>query len=105
VTSADGCNDTPVERAESDDYDLLTFSEVAARLVELLAAEKDELARLRRATRPDPARVRQLEERIAQLTSSNARYRDLARTNDVFTRRFGSKPFAALPEAHAPRWT
>jgi hypothetical protein len=104
VISADGSNDAPVERAESADYDLLTFSEVAARLVELAAAEKDELARLRRATRPDPARVRQLEERIALLASLEARYRDQAETNEVFTRRFGSKPFATLPDARPPRW-
>jgi hypothetical protein len=100
VISADGPNDTLVERPESDDYDLLTFGEVAARLSELLAAERAELAQLRRTRRPDPARVRGLEERIAQLASSNTRYGDLARTNDVFTRRFGSKPFAASPEAH-----
>jgi hypothetical protein len=104
VTSVDEPNDARVERAEGDDYDLLTFSEVAARLVELVAAEKDELARLRRATRPDLARVRQLEERIALLTSVEARYRDQAETKDVFTRRFGSKPFAVLPDAQAPRW-
>lgn len=104
MISADGPNDAPVERAESDDYDLLTFGEVATRLSELLAAEKAELARLRRAKRLDPARVRGLEERIAQLASSSARYGDLARTNDVFTRRFGSKPFPASPEAHGSLW-
>ena len=105
MTSEDGASDAPVERGESDDYDLLTFGEVAARLAELLAAEKAELARLRRERCPDAARVRQLEQRIALLTSSGARYRDQAETNDVFTRRFGSKPFAASPDADTPRWT
>ncbi len=105
MISGDGPNDAPVERAAGDDYDLLTFSEVVARLAELLAAERDELAQLRREGSPDPARVRRLEERIALLESSDARYRDLARTNEAFARRFGSNGYAAPPDADAPRWT
>jgi uncharacterized small protein (DUF1192 family) len=92
VTSGDGSNDGTVERGEGDDYDLLTFGEVGARLAELLAAEKAELAQLRRQGSPDPAGVGRLEERIALLESSAARYRDMARKNDVFTRRFGPNP-------------
>lgn len=105
MISGDGPNDVPVERGEGDDYDLLTFGEVGARLAELLAAEKAELAQLRSQGSPDAARVRRLEERIALLESSDARYRDLARTNEAFARRFGSKGYAAPPDADAPRWT
>ncbi|OBI94415.1 hypothetical protein A5660_12290 [Mycobacterium alsense] len=104
MTSGDGSHDGTVERGEGDDYDLLTFDEVRARLAELLAAEKDELARLVRQAGPDPARVRRLEERIAQLEFSAARYRDLARTNEAFARRFGPNGLAP-PDADAPRWT
>ncbi len=103
MTSGDGSNDGTIERGEGDDYDLLTFDEVRARLAELLAAENDELARLRRQATPDPACVRRLEERIALLESSAARYRDMARSNDVFTRRFGPKVCATPPDTDARR--
>lgn len=103
MTSGDGSHDAPVERAEGDDHDVLTFGEADARLAELLAAERAELARLRRETHPDPAHVRRLEERIALLESSAARYRSLGQTNDVFARRFGAKPSTASPHDDPPR--
>ncbi|MCV7380845.1 hypothetical protein BST11_12175 [Mycobacterium alsense] len=104
MTSGEGSHDGTVERREGDDYDLLTFGEVRARLAELLAVEKDELARLVRQAGPDDARVRRLKERIALLESSDTRYRDLARTNEPFARRFGPNGLAP-PDADAPRWT
>ena len=82
--------DSPAQRPDTEDYDLLTYGEAAARLAELLAAERDRLAALRNEPHPDPRRVEQIEQRIALLESSNERYRQQARSSDTFTRRFGS---------------
>jgi uncharacterized small protein (DUF1192 family) len=80
------------ERPDTDDYDLLTYGEASARLAELLAAEQDRLTALRQHAHSDPAVVRQLEERIALLQSSDARYRQQALSAEAFTRRFGFAP-------------
>lgn len=79
-------------RPESDDYDLLTFGEVAARLSEELSSEAAELERLRREAHSDPNLLRRLEERIALLKTAANRYRQEQQTNDAFSRRFGSLP-------------
>jgi hypothetical protein len=81
-------------RPESDDYDLLTYGEASARLTELLATERDNLAALTRQTHPDPARINQLEQRIALLESSRARYRQQSLSGEDFIRRFGFTPRA-----------
>ena len=79
-------------RPETDDYDLLTYGEVAARLAELLREEREALAGLRREPRPDPAEVSRLEERIRLLAASEARYRQLRNTKEAFMRRFSAEP-------------
>lgn len=78
------------QRPDTDDYDLLTFGEVAARLAEELAAQYDELDRLRAMTPPDPNAIRRIEERIAVLKVGADRYRHEQGTNEAFQRRFGS---------------
>lgn len=85
-------------RPETDDYDLLTFGEVAARLAEVLAAETAELELLCRETNPDQARIRGVEQRIERLRTSQQRYSEEQRTNNAFTRRY-----AALPAAQTDR--
>ncbi|MCV7087052.1 hypothetical protein H7H52_15125 [Mycolicibacter hiberniae] len=77
-------------RPETDDYDLLTFGEVAARLTEVLAAETAELERLRRQPNPDQAAMRGIEQRIERLKAGAQRYSEEQRTNSAFVRRYGS---------------
>jgi hypothetical protein len=81
--------DGTMERPESDDYDLLTFGEVSARLSELVVAERAALTRMRSQPDPDEGEVRRLENRIELLTSSAQRYEEQQRTNEVFANRFG----------------
>jgi chromosome segregation ATPase len=90
------------QRPDTDDYDLLTFGEVAARLSEELAGATAELAELRSEARPDEEKIRRLEERITLLRTSGDRYRQEERTNESFTRRFGSVS-AELPDQR-PQW-
>lgn len=91
------------QRPDSDDYDLLTFGEVAARLSEELASAAAELERARNSAPADPDRVRVLEERIRLLQTSKDRYRREEHSNETFTRRFGS---VLEPSAGPrPRWT
>jgi hypothetical protein len=84
--------DARAGRPESDDYDLLTYGEAAARLAELLVAERETLAALTRQAHPDRTRIHQLEQRIALLESSDARYRQQSLTAKAFTQRFGFTP-------------
>ena len=95
-------SDQPVVRPDSDDYDLLTFGEVAARLAEELASEQDALNQLLLQVHPDSRRIRLIEERIALLTASEARYREQAHTNTSYSRRFGTTP-TSPPRVDAPR--
>jgi hypothetical protein len=81
-----------VERPDSDDYDLLTYGEVAARMSELLASETTTLAALRAAPNPDAAAIELLEGRIAQLTASKLRYEHQSETAATFMQRFGLPP-------------
>lgn len=77
------------QRPDTDDYDLLTFGEVAARLAEELAAEAQELERLRSELRPDPAAIARVELRIERLQVVAGRYRQQEHTKEAFRRRFG----------------
>lgn len=80
------------ERPDTEDYDLLTYGEVGARMSESLAGEQRALRELRSAAAPDPAAIKAAEARIAQLTEAAARYRDQSRTAEAFMRRFGLPP-------------
>lgn len=99
--SGQGSCVSDVQRPESDDYDLLTFGEVAARLSEELSAETAELQRLRGEAHSDLDRIRRIEERIARLKIGADHYRQEQRTNDAFTRRFGS---LRETSADRPQW-
>lgn len=79
-------------RPDTDDYDLLTYGEAAARLAELLTAERAELAALRRTANPDHAVIQQLEQRISLLESSYQGYRRTAADGEAFAQRFGFEP-------------
>lgn len=89
-------------RPETDDYDLLTFGEVAARLAEELAEATGQLARVRARTPSDTDEIARIEGRIALLRESGDRYRREQQTNESFTRRFGS--LAGPPSEQRPRW-
>jgi hypothetical protein len=82
----------PVERPADDDYDLLTYGEVAARLAEVLAAEQSALDTLRAAAPPDPVAIAAQQARIAELTAGRARYEEQATTSETFMKRFGLAP-------------
>ncbi|OMC13096.1 hypothetical protein A5735_12940 [Mycolicibacter heraklionensis] len=89
------------QRPETDDYDLLTFGEVAARLSEVLAAETAELEWLRREAHPDQDRIRGVQQRIERLRASQQRYSEEQRSNSAFTRRYGSPTKSS---ADSPQW-
>ena len=90
AVSADGPE--PTERPEADDYDLLTYGEVAARMSEVLAGESKALTDLRAAPDPDPHAIALLEARIAELTESKQRYEQQKATAATFIERFGLTP-------------
>ena len=92
----------PAERPDTDDYDLLTFGEVAARLTERLAEETDALQRASNESPPDAVLVRSIEARIALLRDSEDRYRQLKQNNEFFSRRFGSVSGATADQG--PQW-
>jgi hypothetical protein len=81
-----------VQRPDSDDYDLLTYGEVAARMSELLASETSALVALQAAPEPDAQAIEVLQARIAQLTESKLRYEHQAETATTFMKRFGLAP-------------
>jgi hypothetical protein len=83
-----------VERPEDEDYDLLTYGEVAARLSEVLAEERQRLDDLRAAVPSDPSAVAVQEARIAGLIAGRDRYAQQAATAETFMRRFGLQPRA-----------
>lgn len=90
------------QRPETDDYDLLTFGEVAARISEELAGAVEQLERVRGETPADTDRIRRIEDRISALRRSADRYRQEQQTNASFTRRFG--PLSDPPSGQRPRW-
>jgi hypothetical protein len=81
-----------VERPEDEDYDLLTYGEVAARLAEVIAAERGHLAELQAAVPPDAAAVGAQETRIAELVAARERYERQAASAETFMKRFGLAP-------------
>jgi hypothetical protein len=81
-----------VERPDDEDYDLLTYGEVAARLSEVLAEERQLLAELKAATTPDAAAIASQEKRIADLVAGRERYEHQAETAEMFVKRFGLSP-------------
>ncbi|MGE2728306.1 hypothetical protein ACQI4F_02430 [Mycolicibacterium vaccae] len=89
-------------RPETDDYDLLTFGEVAARLSEELAQATEQLAALRGQTPENSDGIRSLEERITLLRAAADRYRQEQNTSEAFTRRFG--PLSNPPSGSSPEW-
>jgi hypothetical protein len=81
-----------VQRPDDEDYDLLTYGEVAARLSEVLAEERQRLADLRAATPPDTTSIAAQEARIAELLAGRERYERQAATAEMFVKRFGLTP-------------
>lgn len=100
-----GDGDTPVDRPESDDYDLLTFGEVAARLSELLIAERAELASLTNQENPVAKEIQRHENRIETLTANAARYRKMQDHNEIFEQRFGAEIRARSEALGRPDWS
>lgn len=82
----------PVQRPEDDDYDLLTYGEVAARISEVLAEERQLLGQLRAATPPDDAAIAAQQARIDELVAGRERYKQQRTTAEAFMRRFGLTP-------------
>jgi uncharacterized small protein (DUF1192 family) len=88
---------TTPERPESrpedeDDYDLLTYGEVAARISEVLTEERAHLAELRAAAPADETAIAALQARIAELVAGRERYANQRATSEAFLRRFGLAP-------------
>jgi hypothetical protein len=81
-----------VERPADDDYDLLTYGEVASRLSEIIAEERRQLAGLQAATPPNTAAIATQEARIAELVVGRERYKHQAETSEMFIKRFGLTP-------------
>jgi hypothetical protein len=83
---------TAAHRPDDEDYDLLTYGEVAARLAELLAEERRRLADLQAASPPDAPLIATQEARIAELVAGRERYEHQAATAEMFVKRFGLTP-------------
>jgi hypothetical protein len=86
-----------VGRDESqDDYDLLTYREVAARLSEEIVAESQRITDLE-ASGGDAKALEESKRRLALLRDSKNRYEQHAKTADVFMQRFGLRPRISGP--------
>ena len=86
-----------VRRDESqDDYDLLTYGEVGARLSEEIVAESRRIAELE-ASSGDTKALEESKQRLALLQASKDRYEQHAKTADVFMQRFGLRPRLSGP--------
>ena len=86
-----------VRRDESqDDYDLLTYREVAARLSEEIVAESRRVTDLE-ASGGDAKALEESKRRLALLRASRQRYEQHAKTADVFMQRFGLRPRISEP--------
>jgi hypothetical protein len=82
-----------VQRPEDEeDYDLLTYNEVAARLAEVLTEEREHLARMQAAEPRDTAAIEARQARIAQLVEGRERYQKQHITAQMFMERFGLTP-------------
>jgi hypothetical protein len=87
-----------VRRDESqDDYDLLTYREVAARLSEEIVAESQRITDLE-ASGGDPKALEESKRRLASLQAGKYRYEQHAKTADVFMQRFGLRPRISGPQ-------
>ena len=77
---------------DEDDYDLLTYNEVAVRLSEVLAEEHERLEQLRSATPQNTAAIAAQAARIAELAAGRERYEKQRITAETFMKRFGLTP-------------
>ena len=86
-----------VRRDESqDDYDLLTYREVAARLSEEILAESQRITDVE-ASGGDKKTLEESKRRLVLLQASKNRYERHAKTADVFMQRFGLRPRISGP--------
>jgi hypothetical protein len=94
MPSESGQHDPELDEARpaDDDYDLLTYGEAAARLAELINAERRLLGDMRSAPDPDTVAIKALEIRIELLVASSARYKSQSLSGEKFTERFGVIP-------------
>ncbi|WP_054815005.1 hypothetical protein [Nocardia arizonensis] len=88
-----GASEYSAARPDSDDYDLLTYGEAAARLAEAVAFDRARLAELEKSN-GDPDEIGSLKRRIELLTASNARYRGQSLSGEAFTKKFGFPPYS-----------
>jgi hypothetical protein len=85
-----------VERADEDDQDLLTYSEVAVRIDEEITSVREEIAMLRDAA--DAAdRIARLESRMADLRDAATRNSRRPINDENFEKFFG---YAGRPRYH-----
>jgi hypothetical protein len=83
----------PAERPDADDYDLLTFGEAGARLVEEIARERRRLDQLQ-AAGADGGQLASVRQRIGDLREAADRQQAAAAERADFERFFGYDPKA-----------
>ena len=83
----------PAERPDADDYDLLTFGEAGARLVEEIARERRRLDQLQ-AAGADGGQLASVRQRIGDLREAADRQQAAAAEQADFERFFGYDPKA-----------
>jgi hypothetical protein len=83
----------PAERPDADDYDLLTFGEAGARLVEEIARERRRLDQLQ-AAGADGGELASVRQRIGDLQEAAGRQQEAAAERADFQRFFGYDPKA-----------
>lgn len=84
-------NDQAVERSDDDDYDLLTYGEAGARLVEEIRRERDRLDRLLVSGAGD-IELAHARQRIADLQDAADRQQAEAAERADFRKFFGYDP-------------
>jgi hypothetical protein len=84
-------DEIPVERPDADDYDLLTYGEAGARLVEEIRRKTAELRALEAEGSDDDA-IAAVKQRIADLGAAVDRQRVAAAERADFTKFFGYDP-------------
>lgn len=83
----------PAERPDADDYDLLTYGEAGARLVEEIARERRRLDQLQ-AAGADGGQLASVRQRIGDLREAADRQQAAAAERADFERFFGYDPKA-----------
>jgi hypothetical protein len=83
----------PAERPDADDYDLLTYGEAGARLVEEIARERRRLNQLQ-AAGADGGQLASVRQRIGDLREAADRQQAAAAERADFERFFGYDPKA-----------